>query len=89
MELKALVSDSSILDALSHFIDRCEPKNELLETDVAVVPETYDRAKSENVTGNLLHEWQRIQTDIDGLRFALKILEEEIGHHKEKASIET
>jgi hypothetical protein len=88
VELKALVSDSSILDALSYFIDRCEPKNELLETDVAVVPETYDRAKSENVTGNLLHEWQRIQTDIDGLRFALKILEEEIGHHKEKASIE-
>jgi hypothetical protein len=88
VELEALVSDSPVLDALSHIIEGCEPKNESPKTDVAFVPETYYRAKSENVTGNLLNEWQRIQTDIYGLRFALKILDEVTSHHKEKASIE-
>jgi len=88
VELEALVSDSPVLDALSHLIEGCEPKNESPKTDFAFVPETYYRAKSENVTGNLLNEWQRIQTDIDVLRFALKILKEETNHHKEKASIE-
>jgi hypothetical protein len=88
VELEALVSDSPVLDALSHIIEECEPKNESPKTDVAFVPKTYYRANSENVTGNLLNEWQRIQTDINALGFALKILDEETSHHKEKASIE-
>jgi hypothetical protein len=88
VELEALVSDSSVLDALSHIIEEYEPKNESPKTDIAFVPKTYYRAKSENVSENLLNEWQKIQTDIDALRFTLKILDEETSHHKEKASIE-
>ncbi len=88
VELEALVSDGPVLDALTHLINRREPKNGSPETDVAFVLETYERAKSEDVAGKLLHEWLRTQTDVDALRFAQKILKEETGHHKEKASIE-
>jgi len=88
VELKALISESSVLESLSTLIDQSKLQGEISETDVVMVSNVYGKVEIENTTKNFIHEWQRIQTDIDGLSFALRVLREETDNHKEKASKE-
>jgi hypothetical protein len=88
VELNGMISDNSTLEALSHFIDQAKPQKEVPETAVVAVPIAYDEKKVENITEHFLNKWQRLQTDVGGLRFALQVLREETEHHREKASVE-
>jgi hypothetical protein len=88
VELKAIISDSLVLDALYHIIDQSKPHKEVLETNIAMAPIVYDRINVEIITENFVHEWQRLQTDVSGLRFALQVLKDETDYHKEKNSVE-
>jgi chromosome segregation ATPase len=86
--LKAISTESSAFEALSDFVDQAKQQKGTPEADAVMVPTTYDHAQVENITGDFLREWQRLQTDVDGLRFALQVLSEQSDHHKEKVSVE-
>jgi len=88
VELGTLITDNQVLDALSQLLDGRETGNEPPETGGNFVPQTAERADAEAAAEKLLNEWQRVQTDIDGLKFAQKTLKQETLRHKEKASAE-
>lgn len=88
VEMKALISDSSVLESFSSLIEQSKSQGEISETDVVMVSNVHGKVEIENTSKDFIHEWQRIQTDIDGLGFALRVLKEETDNHKEKASKE-
>jgi hypothetical protein len=88
VELKAIISDSSALDALNHIITQSQPQKDMPETNIVTAPIMYDRININTITENFEHEWQKLQADVSGLRFANQVLREETDHHKEKNSVE-
>jgi len=88
VNLKALISSNIVPDSFTALVNSSRNWEEISEEMVVEVFNGYDAAEVEKVVGSCLFERQKIQRDVDGLRYAINVLKKETVHHKEKIYIE-
>ncbi len=89
VELKALISGSLVPNSFLSFINQVKYSEENQDSTIPLVSDVYGTVDVESVVADFLHEEQRVQTDIEGMKYALQVLREETIYHKEKILIET
>jgi len=86
--LDALIGRSSALASISNLVNQAQSIEGISSGDVVMVPPKYSREGAEERAARFVDEWRSLQAEADALRYAIRTLGEESGHHKEKISNE-
>jgi len=86
--IDALVAESPVLRSLLGLINQAEKTKEISRDDMFLVLPKFSREEAAKRAESLIGEWRRLQAEVRALEYAIKALEEELGHHRERISIE-
>jgi len=85
--LDAVVGDASVLKVLSSIIEQAMMREETVSGTVLAPPEFHSKV-AEQKANSLISEWLSLEEEVDGFKYALQVLNEEMERHKEKVTKE-
>ena len=85
---EAIVGDGRLLGSLSSLVKQAERVEEEPRQDVVLLPFKFPKEEAERKAASFIGKWTRLRAEVDALQYGLQILEEMVGHHKEKISME-
>jgi hypothetical protein len=86
--MKAVIAEVSVLKSLSNLLNHAKTVNEQSRYDIILFPPKLLMKEAEEKANSLVSKWERLQSEVEALQYALEVLKGETEHHKEKALIE-
>jgi hypothetical protein len=86
--MKGVIAEVSVLKSLSNLLNHAKTVNEQSRYDIILFPTKLLMKEAEEKADSLVKKWERLQSEVEALQYALEVLKGETEHHKEKALIE-
>jgi hypothetical protein len=86
--LSAIIGEVDVLKALSSLIEKAMTIERKPYSDTTLIYPRLDRIKVDEKAAGFLGEWRRLESDINGLQYTSRVVEEELERHKEKMLME-